>query len=95
MTKNEQLKLLKRETKKLKFSRNLYATSTLLFVLTVIMNTINIVYNPYLLNGFILEINILVIVYCLYSWIQSQRKITILKEEVLDLKIKTILATLE
>ena len=95
MSKREQLKLIKQETKKEKISRNLYATSTLLFLFTITMNLINIIYNPYLLNGLILEINIAIIVYCLYSWIKSQRKITYLKEEELNLRIKTILTNLE
>lgn len=95
MSKREQLKQIKRLTKKEKISRNLYASSTLLFVFTVAMNLVNIIYSPYLLNGLILEINIAIIGYCLFSWIKSQRRITMLKEEELNLRIQTILTTLE
>jgi len=95
MTKREQLKQIKKETKKEKLNRNLYASSALLFLFTITMNLINIIYNPYLLNGLILEINIAIIIYCLYSWIKTQRKITLLKEEELNLRIKTILTNLE
>lgn len=95
MNKREQLKSIKNETKKEKITRNLYASSTLLFLFTITMNLINIIYNPYLLNGLILEINIAIIGYCIYSWIKSQRKITSLKEEELNLRIKTILTSLE
>lgn len=91
MNKKEQLKQLKKETKKEKINRTLYATSTLLFIFTIIMNLINIIYNPYLLNGLILEINITIIGFCLFSWIKSQKKITNLKEKELNLRIETIL----
>lgn len=95
MSKREQLRQIKKITKKEKINRNLYATSTLLFIFTVIMNIINIIYSPYLLNGLILEINIAIICYCLYSWIKSQKKLTLLKDEELNIRIRTILSTLE
>ena len=89
MSKREQLKLVKKKTKKEKITRNLYATSS------IILNTINIIHNPYLLNGLILEINIAIIIYCIYSWIKSQKTISNLKEEELDIRIRTILTSLE
>lgn len=95
MSKREQLKLVKKKTKKEKITRNLYATSSIIFLFTIILNTINLVYNPYLLNGLILEINIAIIIYCIYSWIKSQKTISNLKEEELDIRIRTILTSLE
>ena len=72
MSKREQLKLIKKRKKKEKITRNLYASSTILF-----------------------EINIAIIIYCIYSWIKSQKTISNLKEEELDIKIRTILTSLE
>ncbi len=95
MSKREQLKLVKKRKKKEKIARNLYASSTILFLLTTIINIINLVYNPYLLNGLILEINIVIIIYCIYSWIKSQKTISNLKEEELNIRIRTILTSLE
>lgn len=95
MSKREQLKLVKKRKKNEKITRNLYASSTILFLLTTIINIINLVYNPYLLNGLILEINIAIIIYCVYSWIKSQKTISNLKEEELNIRIRTILTSLE
>jgi len=91
MSKKEKLKTIKKETQKEKLNRNLYAISTLLFVFTISMNLINIIYNPYLLNGLILEINIGIIAFFIYAWIKSEKKLSLLKDEELNLKIKTIL----
>jgi len=91
MSKREQLREIKKERNKIKINRNLYASSTIIFIFTIIINLINIIYNPYLLNGLILEINIAISIYCLYSWIKSQKKISILKEQELTLHIETIL----
>ena len=88
MSKREQLKLIKKRKKKEKITRNLYASSTILFLLTIIVNIINIFYSPYLLNGLILEINIAIIIYCIYSWIKSQKSISNLNEEELNIKIR-------
>ena len=68
MSKREQLKLVKKRKKKEKIARNLYASSTILFLLTTIINIINLVYNPYLLNGLILEINIVIIIPDFFSY---------------------------
>ncbi len=86
---------LKKEKRREKINRNLFATSTIIFIFTIALNIINIVYNPHLLNGLILEINIAIIVFCLYSWIKLQQRISILKEKELDIKIRTILNNLE
>lgn len=95
MSKREQLKLVRKRKKKEKIARNLYASSTILFLLTTTINIINLVHNPYLLNGLILEINIAIIIYCIYSWIKSQKTISNLKEEELNIRIRTILTSLE
>lgn len=91
MSKREKLRQIKKEKTKIRINRNLYASSTIIFIFTVIINLINIIYNPYLLNGLILEINIAISIYCLYSWIKSQQKISTLKEQELTLQIETIL----
>ena len=66
-----------------------------IFIFTITLNIINIINNPYLLNGLILEINIGIIIFCLYSWIKLQQRVNILKEKELDIKIRTILKNLE
>jgi hypothetical protein len=91
MSKREQLKQIKRETTKTKINKNLYASSIFILILTTIINIINIFYSPYLLNGLILEINIAIIIYCIYSYIKLKKKISFLKDKELDLRIQTIL----
>lgn len=89
------LSKIKKEGRREKINRNLFATSTIIFIFTIILNIINIINNPYLLNGLILEINIGIIIFCLYSWIKLQQRVNILKEKELDIKIRTILKNLE
>ena len=92
---SKQLSKIKKDKTLKKINRNLYMISTCIFIFTIIINIINIIYNPYLLNGLILEINLGIIAFCLYSWIKFQKELNILKEKELDLKIRTILYSLE
>ena len=85
------LSKIKRDKIVKKINRDLFIASTLIFLLTITINIINITYYPYLLNGFILEINIIITLFCLKSWIKIQKEINILKEKELDIKIRTIL----
>lgn len=91
MSKRETLRILKKEEKITKIERNLYLLSSILFLTTIIINILNIIYYPYLLNGFILEINILMISICTYLFIKKQKKVIELEDQKLELKIKYIL----
>jgi thiamine transporter ThiT len=91
MSKREKLRKIKKEEKVAKLERNLYFISGILFLTTIIINILNIIYYPYLLNGLILEINIFMICICMYLFIKKQKKITKLEDEKLELKIKYIL----
>lgn len=74
-------KHLKKETKLIKIERNLYIASVLLFLSSIIINILNIIYYPYLINGLILELNILMICICTYSLLKNQKKINLLKDK--------------
>lgn len=91
MSKRETLRILKKEEKITKIERNLYLLSSILFLTTIIINILNIIYYPYLLNGLILEINILMISICTYLFIKKQKKVMELEDQKLELKIKYIL----
>ena len=91
MSKRETLRKLKKEEKVTKLERNLYLLSSILFLTTIIINILNIIYYPYLLNGLILEINILMISICTYLFIKKQKKVIELEDKKLELKIKYIL----
>lgn len=91
MSKRETLRKLKKEEKVTKLERNLYLLSSILFLTTIIINILNIIYYPYLLNGLILEINILMISICTYLFIKKQKKVMELEDKKLELKIKYIL----
>lgn len=91
MSKRETLRKLKKEEKLTKLERNLYLLSSILFLTTIIINILNIIYYPYLLNGLILEINILMISICTYLFIKKQKKVMELEDQKLELKIKYIL----
>lgn len=91
MSKRETLRKLKKEEKVTKLERNLYLLSSILFLTTIIINILNIIYYPYLLNGLILEINILMISICTYLFIKKQKKVMELEDQKLELKIKYIL----
>ena len=91
MSKRETLRKLKKEEKLTKLERNLYLLSSILFLTTIIINILNIIYYPYLLNGLILEINILMISICTYLFIKKQKKVMEQEDKKLELKIKYIL----
>lgn len=91
MSKRETLRKLRKEEKVTKLERNLYLLSSILFLTTIIINILNIIYYPYLLNGLILEINILMISICTYLFIKKQKKVMELEDQKLELKIKYIL----
>ena len=91
MTTKKTIKKLKRIEKKTKLERNIFFISSTLFFLTVIINIIDICYSPYLINGLILEINILMIFLCGYLFIKKQQKLALIADEKIELKIKYIL----
>ena len=91
MTKKEQMKKITKETKIIKLERNLYIISSVLFLSTTIINILNIIYYPNLLNGIILELNILMICLCTYLFIKKQEKLNNLEDEKIELKIKCFL----
>ena len=69
MGKREKLRLLKIEERRTKLERNIYFISGMLFLSTVIINILNIIYYPYLLNGLVLEINIFMILsFSIQAW---------------------------
>lgn len=91
MNKKEHLIKIKKETKLAKIERNIYILSSILFLSTVIINILNIIYQPYLINGIILEINIIMISICTYTFIKKQKQINLLEDKKLELKIKYFL----
>lgn len=91
MSNIKKLNDLKREEKLVKFERNVYFVSCILFFITVFVNVVNIMLYPRLLNGLILEINILMILLCGYLFLQKQKKITLLEDKKIELKIECIL----
>ena len=91
MNQKEHLRKIKKETKLVKIERNIYIMCSILFLSTVIINIINIIYHPYLINGIILELNIIMISICTYTFIKKQEKINLLEDKKLELKIKYFL----
>lgn len=91
MNQKEHLKKIKKETKLVKIERNIYIMCSILFLSTVIINILNIIYHPYLINGIILELNIIMISICTYTFIKKQEKINLLEDKKLELKIKYFL----
>ena len=91
MSQKEHLMKIKKETKLIKIERNIYIICSILFLSTVIINILNIIYHPYLINGIILEINIIMISICTYTFIKKQEKINLLEDKKLELKIKYFL----
>ncbi len=91
MRRNDMLRRIKKEEKIAKIERNIYLISSLLFFTTIIINILNIIYYPYLWNGLILEINIFMIIICLYFSVKKQQKVSKLEDKRLELKIKYIL----
>lgn len=91
MRRNDMLRRIRKEEKIAKIERNIYLISSLLFFTTIIINILNIIYYPYLWNGLILEINIFMIIICLYFSVKKQQKVSKLEDKRLELKIKYIL----
>ncbi len=91
MRQKENLINLNKETKLVKIERNIYIVCSILFLSTVVINILNIIYHPYLINGIILELNIIMISICTYTFIKKQEKINILEDKKLELKIKYFL----
>lgn len=91
MNKREKLKQLTKKESITKLERNIYLISSILFLTTIIINILNIIYSPYLLNGLILELNICIIAVFSYLTIKKQKKVLELEDEKLELKIKYIL----
>lgn len=91
MRRNDMLRRIRKEEKIAKIERNIYLISSLLFFTTIIINILNIIYYPYLWNGLILEINIFMIIICLYFSVKKQQKVSKLEDKKLELKIKYIL----
>ena len=91
MGKREKLRLLKIEERRTKLERNIYFISGMLFLSSVIINILNIIYYPYLLNGLVLEINIFMIFICGYLFLKKQKKLSSLEDKKIELKIEYIL----
>ena len=86
MGKREKLRNLINLKKSTIIERNLYILSSIFLLSTIIINMLTIIYYPYLLNGLILEINILFILLCIYLLIKKQQQINIIKLQLLKLK---------
>lgn len=82
---------LKNEERMVKLERNIYFVCCFLFVLTVLINIVNIINYPYILNGLILEINIFMVLLCSYLFFQKQKRIIFLSDEMIELKIAYVL----
>ncbi len=65
----------KREQKKIILERNIYIISSILLLNTIIINFLNIIYEPYLINGIILEINLIIVFFCIYTLIKKQQQL--------------------
>ena len=91
MAKRELLRKIKKKTTITKIERDIYIISCLLFLTTLILNTITIIYNPYLINGLILEINIFITTLLIYTTIKKQKKIYKLEDKQLELKIECLM----
>lgn len=74
-----------------KIERNIYLLSSILLISTIIINILNLFYYPYLLNGLILEINILILVIIYLIYIKKRKQILKLEDKLLEQKIKYII----
>ncbi len=88
MSKREKLRELNSKKKITILERNIYILSSLLLLSTIIINILNIIYYPILINGVILEVNILIICFCIYSIILKQNQIFTLENKKNNLKLK-------
>ena len=74
-----------------KIERNIYLLSSILLISTIIINILNLFYYPYLLNGLILEINILILVILYLIYIKKRKQTLKLEDKLLEQKIKYII----
>lgn len=88
MYKREKLTKIKLLIKTITIERNIYIISTILLLNTIIINIINLIYTPQLINGFILEINLIIIIFCIYSIIKHNQQIVLLQNKESKLTIK-------
>lgn len=74
-----------------KIERNIYLLSSILLISTIIINILNLIYYPYLLNGLILEVNILILVISYLIYIKKRKQTLKLEDKLLEQKIKYII----
>lgn len=74
-----------------KIERNIYLLSSILLISTIIINILNLFYYPYLLNGLILEVNILILVISYLIYIKKRKQTLKLEDKLLEQKIKYII----
>ena len=74
-----------------KIERNIYLLSSILLISTIVINILNLFYYPYLLNGLILEINILILVISYLIYIKKRKQTLKLEDKLLEQKIKYII----
>lgn len=86
MSKREKLRLLKKEQQITKIEKKIYLISLILFFLTNIFNILTIINYPSLLNGIILEINIIITTALIYLISKKKKKITKIQNQKLNLK---------
>ena len=88
MSKREKLRIIKKIEKSTIIERNIYIISTLFLLSTIIINILNIIYYPYIINGIVLETNILFVSFCIYLLLKKQKQNNKLKTKKLNLKLK-------
>ena len=74
-----------------KIERNIYLLSSILLISTIIINILNLIYYPYLLNGLILEVNILILVISYLIYIKKRKQTLKLEDKLLEQKNKYII----
>lgn len=79
---------IKMQYKSIKFNIILYIISWALLAFTFGLTIVNLIYNPVFINSLVLEISIVGIIFCGYSAISGKRKLDILKEKELEIKIR-------
>lgn len=85
------LNYLLKKVRVVKIERDIYFVCMILFFITISINVISIMYYPYLFNGLILEINILLFLVCCFLFRKTQKMIGILEDKRIELKVKYIL----
>ena len=71
--------------------KKIYLISSILLILTTIININTIIYYPYLLNGLILEINILLYIILIIIFNKKNKQLLYLKDRLLELRINYII----